>query len=290
MSLVVAYATEDGPRVVADTRVTFLDGTRSSYRRGTLKAVTLSRDVAVCFAGKVGEGLPAIREASKTLALHSSVAAIREHLAAVSRTKDVEFLIATSEATNQLTRIREGVVEESLSVAWVGDKEAFERFQLERNRPLHASQEHMRASLPFSSQAMIQLQDGMRAVIDDEAITSVDDFCVSLAHKAGAGFRYLEYAFALVGADFEVRNGEDLVPKMIQGVDVGAFQVCVCGPEATGVAAVGLHFANARLGMVYLPLVFDEAQVVADVSADDFSRVGFERFGVRLTTPLIRNR
>jgi len=42
------------------------------------------------------------------------------------------------------------------------------------------------------------------------------------------------------------------------------------------------------MGMVYLPLEYDEAQVVQDVSPNDFAKVVLDRFGVRMSGPLLR--
>jgi hypothetical protein len=67
MSLVVAQATEDGPRIVSDTRVGFLDGRRSNFKTGVLKAIVVTREVTVCFAGDVSIGLDGVRCFAKRL-------------------------------------------------------------------------------------------------------------------------------------------------------------------------------------------------------------------------------
>jgi len=67
VSLVVAEATDDGPRIVSDTRVVFPEGPRSSFKTGTLKAIVVGRYVTICFAGDVLAGLEGVRSFAREL-------------------------------------------------------------------------------------------------------------------------------------------------------------------------------------------------------------------------------
>jgi hypothetical protein len=42
------------------------------------------------------------------------------------------------------------------------------------------------------------------------------------------------------------------------------------------------------MGMVFLPLLYDEAQVIEDVSPNDFSDEVYKRFGVKLAKSGLR--
>ena len=75
---------------------------------------------------------------------------------------------------------------------------------------------------------------------------------------------------------------------MAQPVEEGGYAVSVVEPEKPGTPALGLSFPRARLGMLYLPLKFDGAEVFHDVSANDFPKVVLERFGVSMKLPLLR--
>ena len=98
MSLVVAESTDDGPRIVSDTRVTLpeTEAGRPSFRRDTLKAIVLSREAVVCFAGDVDRGLRSVREAAVALASgeppDSLVHILFESIQDTS--KEVEFVVA----------------------------------------------------------------------------------------------------------------------------------------------------------------------------------------------------
>jgi hypothetical protein len=202
------------------------------------------------------------------------------------RRRIVEFIVAKGEVAPQLTRIRDGAVEPSLQSTWIGDQEAFERFQTERHRPpgLAAALE---SDLPPTTRVMATLTRAMRAVIDDPAIESVADFCVAVAYKS-TGFEYFGSIFVHVGRDIQVHPGEDLISKMAQAVEEGGYAVSVVEPAEPGTPALGLSFPRARLGMLYLPLQFDGAEVICDVSPNDFAKEVFERFGIRMKDPVLR--
>lgn len=134
---------------------------------------------------------------------------------------------------------------------------------------------------------MARLQDALSKVIDDPAVPSVGGFAIGLAYGA-QGFRYLESTFIETSSDIELLAGQDLIRAMAHGVEDGGYSVCVVPPTSPGTPAVGLCFPRARLGMLYLPLTFDGARVVRDISPNDFSETIQREFGVRLAEPMLR--
>ncbi len=288
MSLVVAQTTPGGPRVVSDTRVLLADQRRPSFRNDTLKAVIVRRDITACFAGDVALGLASIRTLAQILdqepdaSIDSLLNMLHER---ASGTGDVEFLVATAMPDSLLALVRREGIEKGLQTAWIGDIAAFEKFQQIRLSPNPWSQ--IDAMLPLSARVTSTLQRSMQAVIEDSAIESVDAFCVAIADTP-AGFQYLESTFVHVGRDIIVRPGEELISRMAQPVQEGGYAVSVVEPAEPGTPALGLSFPRAKLGLVYLPLKYDQAQVVRDVSPNDFPQVVLQRFGVAMKQPLLR--
>jgi len=287
MSLVVAVSTPEGPRIVSDTRVSD-PGQRHSYKTGTLKAVVLRRDLTLCFSGQVAGGLEGIRRSAADVYAGGSIEDLISRLRTQSEALPVEFLVAEEEQGG-LTRIRDGEVEDGLQTTWIGDQAAFERFQRARRfLDEHQLEATLMAGLPRGARAMSRLQRAMKAVIDDPAVESVDDFCVGVALGRG-GFEYLASFFIHVGRDIQVQPGDDLVNKMAQPVEEGGFAVSVVEPAESGTPALGLSFPRARLGMLYLPLRYDEAPVIRDVSPNGYARTVKELFGVAMKDPTLRN-
>lgn len=288
MSLVVAEATDDGPRIVSDTRVVFPEGPRSSFKTGTLKAIVVGRYVTICFAGDVLAGLEGVRSFARELGEGRPVDDLLPRLQELASNdrRIVEFIVANGEAGSQVTRIRNGGVERCLQFGWIGDQHGFDRFQRERNRPPH-SMSALESHLPPATRIMATLRRAMQAVIDDPAIESVADFCVAVAYKP-TGFEYLGSTFIHVGRDIRVEPGENLISKMAHSVEEGGYAVSVVEPAEAGTPALGLNFPRARLGILYLPLEFDGAQVISDISPNDFAKVVLERFGVPMKNPMLR--
>lgn len=222
MSLVVADATDDGPRIVSDTRITFPDGPRSSFKTDTLKAIVVTHDVTICFAGDVVAGLDGVREFARGLREGRPVADLLKRLEVLASDdrRIVEFIVARGPGGSQLTRIRKSGIEPSLSTAWIGDQEAFERFQKERNKMPNSVAGPLDSMLPAAIRTMVTLDRAMQAVIDDPAIESVGNFNVRVAYKV-KGFEYLGSTFIHVGRDIQIKPGDNLVDKMAQSVEEG---------------------------------------------------------------------
>jgi hypothetical protein len=133
---------------------------------------------------------------------------------------------------------------------------------------------------------MATLRRAMQAAIDGPDATSVGDFNVAVAYKP-TGFEYLGSTFIHVGRDIQISSGDDLIGKMAQPVE-GGYAVSVVEPARPGVPALGLNSPRARLGMIYLPLEFDGAQVISDVSPNEFVKIVCERFVVAMKEPSLR--
>ena len=286
MSLIVAQTTSNGPQVVSDTKVMHFDGTRLAPKTGTLKAIIVDKQTLVSFAGNVRMGLGAVRRfAAQTSAGIPNKKAIG-CLQTASCDADVEFIVASSDPEVPLVRIRSARLEE-LPVAWIGDHLAFEAFQSGRERHRASPGVEVFESLPANLRKGIELEAAMDDVIQNAQIESVDYFCVRVGTKQGE-FEYLDGSFIHVGRDIQLLGGDNLVSKMAQPVSEGGYAVSIVTPVDRGVPALGINFPRARLGLLYLPIEFDDAQVIKDVSANNFSSEVEERFGVRLREPMLR--
>lgn len=289
MSLVVAQTTEDGPRIVSDTRVGFPNERRSNFKTGSLKTAIIGPNIAVCFAGEKHIGLDGARRfAAGWKDNKDTDALLNELYGLASRSSaSADFIVARAESDSELVRISTGGIERNLHTAWIGEKDGFERFQKERNKPLDATDQRMMEAMPPSARTMSSLGRAMDAVIDDPTIESINDICVRVSSKDDR-FNYLESSFIHVGRDISIKNGDSLVAKMAQPVEEGGYAVTVVPPIEPGTPALGINFPRARLGMIYLPLDFDEAQIIEDVFPRDFSGEIFKRFGVAMSEPMLR--
>jgi hypothetical protein len=228
-------------------------------------------------------------DSQKGLGEHHSISALMPKLQALASdgNKPVEFIVANTHSGSQLIRIRRSEIEYGLQAAWIGDQNAFERFQRERSKTPDNGHLFIERHLSPGARVMSTLQRAMQATIDDLTIKSVGEFCVSVAATA-RGFEYLGSVFIYVGRDIRVQAGDDLLSKMAHPIEEGGYAVSVVEPSEAGTPALGLSFPRARLAKLFLPLKFESAQVIGDVSPKEFAKVVFERFGVAMKDPPLR--
>ncbi|MGB7543832.1 MAG: hypothetical protein WBM28_17665 [Burkholderiales bacterium] len=280
MSLVVAQATECGPRITSDIQVGRWDGRKTALKDGTLKAIVLSQWVTICFAGLVKQGLDAVREFAAGLNAGRAVDDLLPMLNRISATGAVDFIVARRHRVEQLTRITENGVERRLPIAWIGDQHGFEQFQRARRK---VSPEAQITSRPAS--VMHELRAAMNTVIDDEAIVNVGGFEIAVANTQ-AGFEYLGSAYVHPGRDFTTPSAvDDLIPYMIQSAEEGGYTVCLVEPVLAGVPAAALYFPTGGVAMMFLPLQFDTAQVITGVRPTEFTKIVQDRFGIAMKPP-----
>jgi hypothetical protein len=288
MSLIVAQMTNDGPRIVSDTWISFPYDAKLNYKKGILKTVIITPEITICFAGNVKVGLGAMRQFANGIRAGQPIDDLIPDLLGSESDHEryTEFIIANTKADSKLIRIRGQKIERELESAWIGDQNGFERFQEERNRLLDNLSLTLSQESDGSKMLMV-MHDAMKAVIDDTAIESVNGFCVRARAKEGK-FNYLPSTFLHVGRDFQITPGDDLISKMAQTVAEGGYSFSIVEPIDSGIPALGVNFPRAQIGMVYLPLEFDEVQVINNVSPRDFSKAVFERFGIVMSDPLLR--
>jgi hypothetical protein len=186
-----------------------------------------------------------------------------------------------------LTRIGDHGVQSNLPSAWIGDHAGFEQFQRARNKSLTSNEILLESHLKPSVKVLNTLHRAMDSVIADPAVVSVGGICVRVA-ATRVGFEYMGSIQFHVGRDVAIQPGEDMLSKMVQPVEEGGYAVTVVEPAEAGTPALGLNFPRARLGMLFLPLRFDGAEVIREVEPKDFAKVIRERYGVAMKDPLFR--
>ena len=112
---------------------------------------------------------------------------------------------------------------------------------------------------------------------------SVGEAFVSATYS-GQGFRYQPQAFLAAEHDQVVEEGP-WVPANWGTVAEGGFGYGLLVPTEPGVGLIGLYFAHAGLGLVYHPLVQDEAFTYSGVSREAFREAILRDHGVSVDGP-----
>jgi hypothetical protein len=243
--------------------------------------------MCVCYAGVVENGVLGTRRAAQALAGGATVEDIAQVLAKFSSDGTVDFLVATTGEQKSITRVRREGIESDLEHGWIGDHDAFSWYQKAR---LTIEPNAIAAEIiPEDSMLLCQMDDAMQEVIRTPEVPGVDDFCIRVASFTGA-FNYLAGLFTYVERDVELKDGDNLLSKMMLPAQDGGFTACIVAPEEPGTPAIGIHFPQARLTVLYMPLTHDEPELVRDTAGQDLPQVVQDRFGVRLSAPMVAER
>ncbi len=254
-----------------------------------LKIVVLRRDLAVCYAGDVGVGLRTVREVAASLEAGRSTDEVMAILSSVAQTthRHVEFIVARCGTEWQLARIVGSRIDYPV-VAHIGDDAAFERFQEARaGAPPSPSYTEISAGRVPVFEVTRLLRHAMEKVIGDPTAAMVGNFLVPVACEK-AGLSYMPSTISFLGEDVLIPSGEPTAIPFAQTVSTGAYTASLTGTAVPGLPAMALCFPHARFAMLFLPLQFDEFQIV-HVQEGHFGK-GFvakvrEEFGVVMAEP-----
>lgn len=268
MTLVIARRLSRGVRVLSDLRVSHPEMRRNGLPHGVLKTVVLNPNVCACFAGSVGLGAHAIAELATNaghLTAEQVVVALRlAHERSIERS---EFLVAQAHPP-RLWKISNGHVGDDEAAAWIGDFDAFERFQELFHGPALSFRPPPEFDPTGSHAEASQLMDAFRLVIADDQIESVGDARV-VASADEDGFRYLPYMEIDNGLDppsFTVGPGEEASLLRVGTAAIGAFAYSLLTPVDAGVGLVAVHVLQAALGFIYYPAASTDAIVYSSVT------------------------
>jgi hypothetical protein len=272
MTLVEARATPLGVHVIGDLRVLDPHEVRRGFPYAILKVVVTQPHICVGFAGSVDAALDAlyqVREMSDAEEVAATLVAYTE------RVDDVEFLVA--DATRNSIAVAQGGVRQA--GGWIGDIDAHTLFQAAF---AEEPPEVYRSGAPDDPDTAEHVMTGIRIHRAADAVlaaslVSVGEEFVRATSKNGT-FEYMTSAKMVMGRDQTIPSGT-WTTIQFGGAAEGGFAHSVLTPTTPGVGAVGIHFFQGRLGLLYAPLLAREPYVFREVSHGEFRDDVRERFG-----------
>lgn len=183
-------------------------------------------------------------------------------------------------------RIRDGHIETRLLRAWIGDKSAFDAYQAFRSAVLATPEiQTLVADLDQYTQENILMLRAFEKAVDDPHIHTVGNLMIRVLTDP-QGLQYAPSATMIAGRS---RTIPPNVPTTIQFGEApeGGFAVSVLTPTRSGVGAVGAHFHQGRVGVLFYPLESSTPIVFPKVSHDEFRAEVYERFGLHIQGPVI---
>jgi len=279
MSLVTALIDSGRLHINADLRVTqsdFLPINEVSQTphlfNGTLKIIPV-RDVAICYAGAVSTAISIIRTIANGDVIAEDIPAyIVSELEKTGDVNECDFLVV--DATKQVMyKVHAGNVDKiSRGRSWIGDIEAYEVFQQKLEELEYSENDN-----PI--QKSVKMMNSMQAVIDDRSLESVGELPISAFNSDGK--IQLSIAFMAKGPDTPIREG--LHPAVFSAdTNLDTLNLNVIPPAESGVAAIGIHIAEARKGALYIPLTNDNPILIDGDTLSEFREKVLAEQGIQL--------
>jgi hypothetical protein len=247
---------------------------KSGYLQGALKVVIINRDLCVAFAGKVGFAENAIENIS---AKNYTVDRLAKYLLKVHEESErqTDFIIA-SLMPMALYKIAKGTISDSEKSYWIGDIDAFEAFQkYSYNANINTDNDFDSDTLLIAKTAL-----AMMRVILDSTIHSVDELLI-YASSTEEGFVY--HHNGTMGSERQQTiSSPGWHTIKMGGVAEGGFGYVVLIPALPGIGAIGAHFFQGRVGVLFYPVKERTPVVISNVSRDEFVVTVKEKYDILL--------
>ncbi|WP_145727577.1 hypothetical protein [Nitrospirillum viridazoti] len=285
MTLVVAQVNGKNISAVSDTGISHNNGDIFPAHKCKPKICILSENIAVGFSGSPELADTAISKCPTVENYHDVVNYFLEFH--IQKENGVDFLIMSQLGNPSITKISGGRKTKGPSnISWIGEKIAFDRFQLYRNsenvptsvshfeRPLMATANRLEIA---GNNQTFKLASTLRYVILDRDVHSVFGHPVVISNVDG-GFTYRPYAISLdtkpITAEQQASFPDNIVAELDELREF-SFSCYVTKPNSHK-QGIAYHYMRGNFTYVYYgdrgkPLnVF---KLVKDQNADGFIRI-----------------
>lgn len=279
MSLIVARLIDREVRIISDTKMVSYQPLYQTPLDGGLKCIIISPTCCISFSGNVRIA----QQALTPIMSHASLSRneitshlLKQHLKCECET---DFIVTIVDENISIDRICNGLLEEGLSSAWIGNHRAFETYQENYHLESHKAQNKYFLEERFLIAGI--MSNAFEAVIDDSNISSVDDFkvCVTSWPAEEDGFRYLSRMF---GSGFKTVTLTSEPTSLIQtlGAEGGSYHHSLLIPTLAGIGAIAVYIREASLGTLFYPAKSWNPILFKNVNIVEFTDAIRNQFGI----------
>jgi hypothetical protein len=287
VTLIVANITPRGIWLTSDMRITDRSAANArGFFGAALKLVLVSPTLCIGYAGTLRAALAGIRAVAYDA---MTPAAATEHLLGIHLADSaVDFLVASLQPPT-LLEIKNGRALQRQS-AWLGDQNAFSRYQ-EFYHGEHFLPPAVGLDPDYTADldVAVMMNDAMQDLVlaDGEldgpgaSDALVGEASVTVGPRGEDGlFNYHLYVSNRGPFAASRPAGESLM-----STELGSFTISMLAPAEPGVGAVGIYFAEGRLGILYAPLLTlapDQPDRFQDCTVHEFVDKVMARYGIAL--------
>lgn len=263
VSMTIAIARRFGERIciLADTMITDRDQPRADIIPGQLKAIVISLQISIAYAGRVAIGIQAARICRVAVMKGGGIAEVIEILKKHSEAGLCEFLVVSHERGAEIFKVKAGIQSGAQEVHWVGDPNVTQRL----NKILQMLDEATNNTLRHNPMLADVRTEESRFLgtftnlflTSPQVTTEVGGLVVSLLGSP-YGHCYQQHAGAYSPGPITI--GAPPHPNALpRGGDRYAYNFLESNHR--GVAIAGAFLDEARFGFIYNPLEADEPQL-----------------------------
>jgi len=260
---VVARIVNNDLFLVGDSRLTNMDGTVINPLKGTLKIQLLNSELCLAFAGEISlTGMEELQKLTQHCTGFSHQEVTKELLNFNMRIgAPLDFIVASLLPYPNLCKISEGNISPNLQTAWIGDVEAFSKYQKQYHQPnssLGHDDNSDRYKLWIIKQpdhegvdqdVFSRMCDAMRSVIYESGIPTVGDYLIPVT-TTPVGFNYMNY-LDIDAPPMGLSAGWNTVQFGTAGE--GGHAIVSLSPLLPGVNAFGIHYLQGNFGALFAP-------------------------------------
>ena len=272
MTLVVARIIEKQIVILSDTKITSPGEILQGLDNHILKAVIINPNLCICYAQTIRKALKALTELEIRSVLNLDLESIQAFLLEKHQNwgNDPDFIIASLIPHPSLHKISDGRLI-SIPATWLGNQDAFNYYQQYyeaiskiRDIPLNVSTKMYSA---FTKVSALRKYD------------DIGEFTIEVKNDE-EGFKYFQSAS---GVNAVRLNGKGVFSSVAhKTARDGGYTYSVFAPKKAGIGAVGIHFYQGKLGVLFYPIQQEKPKIYADVTVDQFKLKVFEEFGFEI--------
>jgi|GEM_PF-1988257 len=256
MTYVVAQKFGERVVILSDTMITDPNGTRANAIPGRLKAIVLSGDVSLAYAGNSEWGLQCTRKAHQVLHDSGFDAALNVIVAGSSDVeRKTEFLIVRHAPNAKLMKVSQGSCSTTESGFVIGDNVS---------RSVHRlleSPTSINKELEFVSQEEIVFTQSFMSMFingDVRTASGVGGVPVNLLCSPN-GHTYQGHSFAASFDKVSVRTGVTEEQLRDRASGMNEYRMATMDSKFRGVGVLACYLPAARTGYIYDPIKQDDA-------------------------------